>query len=127
LRLARDPDGALTALIADIKSSTAARLEHRLQVACYGEMLAAILDAAGIACERCDLAVLYRGSPHAGREMSAEEADELDRQREAARATFGVEDAFLDVIPDPESFREAVHDLVTGPESLARRVAEADF
>ena len=127
LRLARDDDGALTALIADIKSSTAARLEHRLQVACYGEMLGAILDEAGIACARCDLAVLYRGSPHTERELRAEEAEERARQREAARSIFGIDDAFLDIIPDPDSFREAVHDLVTGPESLARRVAEADF
>lgn len=127
LRLARDDGGNLTTLIADIKSSTAARLEHRLQVACYGEMLGAILAEAGIACERCDLAVLYRGSPHTEREMRAEEAEERARQREAARDIFGIDDAFLDIIPDPESFREAVHDLVTGPESLARRVAEADF
>ena len=43
LRLARDPSGALQILIADIKSSTAAKVEHRLQVAFYAEMVAALL------------------------------------------------------------------------------------
>ncbi|MDI3339594.1 MAG: AAA domain-containing protein [Sphaerobacter sp.] len=127
LRLTRGPDGRLAALVADIKSSTAARLEHRLQVACYGEMLATILAEAGIDCAPPALAVLYRGSPHAGRELRAEEAAELARQREAARTYFGLDDALLDIVADPESFRDAVHDLVTGPDSLARRVAEADF
>ncbi len=43
LRLARDASGALQILIADIKSSTAAKVEHRLQVAFYAEMVAALL------------------------------------------------------------------------------------
>jgi hypothetical protein len=47
LRLARTPAGALDILIADIKSSTSAKVEHRLQVACDAEMLDAIL------CDRC--------------------------------------------------------------------------
>ena len=41
--------GALQILIADIKSSTAAKVEHRLQVAFYSEMVAALLAGAGIA------------------------------------------------------------------------------
>src|SRR5688572_5067444 len=47
LRLARDPSGALHILIADIKSSTSAKVEHRLQVAFYAEMVAALLAGAG--------------------------------------------------------------------------------
>ena len=46
LRLERDADGALHVLIADMKSSTAAKVEHRLQVAFYHEMLAALFAAA---------------------------------------------------------------------------------
>src|SRR5579875_834641 len=49
LRLARGEDGALHALIVDMKSSTAARIEHRLQVAFYHEMLAALLAGADVA------------------------------------------------------------------------------
>ncbi len=40
---ARDASGALHVLIADIKSSTSAKVEHRLQVAFYSEMVAALL------------------------------------------------------------------------------------
>lgn len=61
IRLERAPDGALAILIADIKSSTSAKVEHRLQVAFYHEMLAAILTDAGIAHDPIDLAILYRG------------------------------------------------------------------
>ena len=61
LRLARDASGALQILIADIKSSTAAKVEHRLQVAFYSEMVAALLAEAGIAVDRIDLGILYRG------------------------------------------------------------------
>ena len=54
LRLARDPSGALHILIADIKSSTAAKVEHRLQVAFYAEMVAALLAGAGIAVDQIE-------------------------------------------------------------------------
>ena len=39
LRLERDPDGELHILIADMKSTNTAKVEHRLQVAFYLEML----------------------------------------------------------------------------------------
>ena len=45
LRLERTSDGVLNALIADIKSSTSARMEHRLQVAFYHAMLEWLLGA----------------------------------------------------------------------------------
>src|SRR5215208_5709679 len=48
LRLARDPSGTLQILIADIKSSTAAKVEHRLQVAFYAEMVAAQIGRAHV-------------------------------------------------------------------------------
>ncbi len=61
LRLSRDPSGSLHILIADIKSSTSAKVEHRLQVAFYAEMVAALLAGAGIAVDQIDLGILYRG------------------------------------------------------------------
>ena len=42
-------DGTLHVLIADMKSSTSAKVEHRLQVAFYHAMLAALFADAGIA------------------------------------------------------------------------------
>lgn len=129
LRLERHPDGALHVLVADIKSSTAGRLEHRLQVACYVEMLDALLATAGPEPETRQIAlgVIYRGSPHGTAGLSPDEAAEVMRQRAAAREWLGLDAALLDVVPDPEHYREAVHDLVTGPESLAQQVAAADF
>jgi len=61
LRMERDGDGALHTLIVDIKSSTAARVEHRLQVAFYVAMLESLLREAGIAYEPIRMGVLYRG------------------------------------------------------------------
>src|SRR4029077_7161496 len=44
LRLERLPEGTLQVLIADAKSSTSAKVEHRLQVAFYDAMLARLLE-----------------------------------------------------------------------------------
>ncbi len=48
IRMERSSDGALEILIADMKSSTSAKVEHRLQVAFYHEMLTVILAAAAV-------------------------------------------------------------------------------
>ncbi len=61
LRMERDADGALHILIVDMKSSTSAKVEHRLQVAFYAEMLDALCVAAGVAVAAIELAILYRG------------------------------------------------------------------
>ena len=52
LRLERRKDGTLHLLIADMKSSAEAKMEHRLQVAFYHEMLAALFANQGVAYER---------------------------------------------------------------------------
>ncbi len=127
LRLERDRAGALHALIADMKASVRGKLEHRLQVAFYVEMLDALLREAGLACDRIDLGVLYRGSPHGDAGLSPEAVAERAAQREAAERLLGVPDALLDVAPDPLPFREAVRDLVFDRQSIARRVVEAPF
>jgi hypothetical protein len=121
LRLERLTSGELTALIADIKSSTASRVEHRLQVAFYHRMLAAALDAAGVEYAGIDLAILYRGP------ASAVDEETARAQHEAAHATFGVDEGLLERIDDPDTWLGAVDDLVTGPDSVARRVATSDL
>ncbi len=127
VRLERDGDGTLRALIADMKSSTATKVEHRLQVAFYHEMLAALFDRAGIACDRIDLAILYRGPADDDQHLSEAEAAEREDQRRAAEVSFGTNDGLLEVIADPESYLESVRDLVTGPDSTALRVSQAEF
>ncbi len=127
LRLQRDAQGALHALIADMKSSTTAKVEHRLQVAFYHEMLAALFTEAGIPHAPIALGILYRGAD------SAEEAtgDAMDAallaQRDAAQRYFGVSDAFLEIIADADNYLGAVRDLVTDPQSTANRVSDAGF
>src|SRR3954471_4294704 len=79
LRLARDASGALQILIADVKSSTSAKVEHRLQVAFYSEMVAALLAGAGIGVERIDLGILYRGPSDDAPPATASDRDRLDR------------------------------------------------
>ena len=127
LRLERDARGRLHCLIADMKSSTASKVEHRLQVAIYHEMLATILAEAEVAHEPIALAILYRG-PVAGT-TAAEAADPqtLERQREDARATLGTAHGFLERIEDTSAYLGSAHDLLTGPQSVARRVLAADF
>ncbi len=129
LRLERDTDGALRALIADMKSSTSVKVEHRLQVAFYHAMLARLLAEAGIACGEIALAVLYRGPAEAAaaQPVGREEAMRRVVELAAAERLFGVDDAPLEVVADPDPYLGAVRDLVTGPDSAARRVATAPF
>lgn len=121
LRAERAGDGRLALLIADMKSSTAARVEHRLQVAFYDQMLASVLAEAGIAHEPIALGILYRGSA----ETLADPT--LAPQRELARARFNVEFAQLELVEDAASYLASVGDLVTAPGSTAARVAAGDF
>ena len=89
LRLERDAHGQLSVLIADMKSSRRARIEHRLQTAFYQQMLATLFAAEQIAAE-ITTAVLYRG-PAAGTPAADEEEQQrLDEQRDDARAWFFV-------------------------------------
>jgi hypothetical protein len=126
LRLERRADGALTVLIADMKSSTTAKIDHRLQVAFYHVMLQSVFQEEGIEGAEIRTGILYRGSlahvpPDDG------EPDPLAAHREAARRQVLGVDALLEIVPDPDAYLAAVHDLVTGPSSLARRVAAEPF
>ncbi len=141
LRLARDDDGALHILIADIKSSTAAKVEHRLQVAFYYEMLAALLEGEGVAYGAIALSVLYRGPAAIGASsgddsgsgkiavegLRAEDIARYEAERALAADYFGTRQGLLEIVDDPESYRAAVRDLVTDPASTAARVAAAPF
>jgi len=127
LRLERDAEGRLHVLIADIKSSTSAKVEHRLQVAFYHEMLATLFRQDGVAHEEIEMAVLYRG-PAAGDEgLSKDDKARHAAQQAAAVALFNVTDGLLEIVADPQSYRQAVQDLVTGTDSTADRVAAAPF
>ena len=121
LRLSRDPSGALHVLIADIKSSTSAKVEHRLQVAFYSEMVAALLAEAGIAVDQIDLGILYRGPTDDAPPATASDRARRDLERTRARDLLGVEDGLLELVDDAEAYRGSVRDLVTGERSTPPR------
>jgi hypothetical protein len=123
IRLERDEAGALHVLITDMKSTTKAKVEHRLQVAFYHLLLETLFEKHGVGPVAIETAILFRGAPH-GQQQADEDAQ---RQREAARTWLGVEDGFLEIVADPCAYRQAVIDLVTGPDSTARRIARSPF
>lgn len=114
--LRRNELGELSAFIVDFKSTTAARMEHRLQIAFYREMVEAAFGPAGISAE-ISLGVLYRGAPSFGAD---DEDPALAQRRADAWETFGVA-GYLERIEEPEALRRHVRSLVFGPESEARR------
>ncbi len=125
IRLERDASGTLRILIADMKSSTASRVEHRLQVAFYHDMLAHALGEAGVAHAPIELGILYRGPAGSGDAMG--EDREAEDQRRAARELLGADEALLDVIEDAPAYLSSVRDLVLGSNSTARRLLETRF
>ncbi len=123
IRLHRTADGQPDILIADLKSTTEVRVEHRLQVAFYRLMLEAILADAGITHPAIHLGVLYR--PPVDPEPDEVAAVEADRK--AASDLFSLPDAGLEVVADPEAYLRSARDLVLDEASVARRVAGTPF
>lgn len=124
LRLDRDEGGRLSALIVDMKSTTKAKLEHRIQVAFYHNILVSVLSDAGVAFARVDLGIVYRGPSRA---EEGYVAGEEIIQRTAAQTLLGVPDALLEVIADPEDYLAEVQEMVVGVDSVISRVARTPF
>src|SRR5262249_34930862 len=64
--------------------------------------------------------ILFRGPADA-----PDDDEELRPLRDAAREWFGLKDTLLELVDDPDAYLQSVRDLVTGPNSVARRVAAA--
>ena len=126
LRLERAASGSLQILIADIKSSTAAKVEHRLQVAFYAEMLAALLDEQHIQHAPIELGILYRGPVANGEADGAATTRRVEQEADCERL-FGSRVGLLEIIPDAESYLQSVRDLVSRPRSTANRVVGTSF
>ena len=121
VRLERQADGTLLVLIGDMKSTVEVKVEHRLQVAFYRLMLERLFKAEGVAHQPVQTGILFR--PPA--DPTPEEQIELQPLKDAARQTFGLDDALLEVVADPQAYVQSVHDLVLASDSTARRVAQA--
>ena len=120
LRLHRDHQDTLHVLIVDMKATRQVKVEHRLQVAFYQQMIGSVFAEAGITYEPIRLGVLYRG-PQQEETPTGMQQTECD----AAQKLLGVGGAFLEIISEDEmeNYQHEIVDLVTGPESVAARVA----
>ncbi len=129
LRFERDKVGDLHVLIADMKSSTRPKTEHRLQVAFYHAMLAELLQTESIAYNAIQTAILYRGATEAEAGLDETEIARLENHRVAALHYFGLEigDGLLEIIEKQQDFLESVEDLVTGPNSQAEKIVATSF
>src|SRR5262245_17856010 len=96
VRLECQADGTLLVLIGDMKSAVEVKVEHRLQVAFYTLMLGRLLNAEGIAHHSIQMGILFR--PPA--DPTPEEQIELQPLKDAAKKTFDLDDAFLEIIAD---------------------------
>lgn len=126
LRLSRAEDGRLTAFIADMKSSASSKVEHRLQVAFYRELLHAIYSENQVECAAIDLGIIYRGDFDES-DQTSETVTLREVQQAAAMDEFGISTGYLDRVDDPEAYASAVRELVTGPRSVARQTVTAEF
>jgi hypothetical protein len=127
VRLERDHEGVLDVLVADMKATTTAKVEHRLQVAFYREMIERLLADAGVEHGGVAIGILYRGGPNQEEGEEAQERERRERERLEAVRLFGVEDALFEATPDPEAYRDAVRELVTAPASVANTVIATSF
>lgn len=124
IRLERGGDGRFHALVADLKSTSAAKVEHRLQVAFYHAMLDRILTDAGVTGTVIQTGVLFRPPADPTTQEAVEVVPPL---REAAEKWFGLTGVLLEVVADPDAYLRSVADLVTGPASTAHRIAQTPF
>ncbi|HEY3284067.1 MAG TPA: AAA domain-containing protein, partial [Armatimonadota bacterium] len=127
LSLSRGPGGRMEALIVDLKSSSQVKVEHRLQVAFYSLMLEAVLADGGVAEAQVSTGILYRGPRVPPQRPDPQRDCLLEEHAQAAQDQLGLGDAYLEVVADPESYRASAHDMVLGPHSTARRVANSAF
>jgi AAA domain len=123
LRLAKTPFGTLHVFIGDMKSTVEVKVEHRLQVAFYRIMLERIFKDAGISHNTVQTGILYR--PPA--DPTPEDEEEIKPLRNAAKQTFNLAGALLEVVADQEAYLQSAHDLVLGKDSVARSVAGTPF
>ncbi len=126
LRLHRDEEGQLHILIVDIKATTMPKTEHRLQVACYAEMIAVVLAEAAVPVEAVDIGILYRGPADGGNVRDLPPLRET-AQRRLAKRLLGVPDALLEVIHDKHNYTAEVRDLLVGTDAMTVRIAEKSF
>ncbi len=90
-------------------------------------MLDTLLVGAGYGNVPIDLGIVYRGPAEGDTRLTDEDRTRLEAHRVAYVDTFGLGPGLLDHVADPQPYRDAVSDLVTGPDANARALATAEF
>ncbi len=126
LRLSRDEDGGLHVLIADMKASQRAKVEHRLQLAFYYRMIEALFARADVPIASLKFGVLYRG-PGDRDGLTVEQVEQLEQHRAAAAETWGLDDWFFEACDDEQTYLNSLRRLVFDDDSQARLIADKPF
>ena len=126
LRLSRDDNGGLHVLIADMKASQRAKVEHRLQLAFYYRMIETLFAQNDEPIASLKFGVLYRG-PGDRDGLTPEEVEQLEKHRAAAHETWGLNDWFYEACDDESTYLNSLKRLVFDDDSTARAIAEAPF
>lgn len=126
LLLSCDDAGARHAIIIDTKSSAAAKIEHRLQLACYQRLLEQITGDAGVTLASIRLGVLYRGEAPSPQHTPAEQR-RVANERQQASDLLGVTIAQLELIADPAPYLAEIETLLDGSTSILATTATAPF
>ena len=135
LRLSRDESGLLQVLVADMKASPHPKVDQKLQVAFYHEMLAEMLAQAHIEHAPIQCGVLYRGPLDGNSITDIEARRTLEKHKALARRLFGrllpSEDgqahAYFDPMDDRDAFVQSAHQMVFEADSYAARAAHKPF
>jgi hypothetical protein len=123
VKLERQADGTLNVLITDMKSTTRAKVEHRLQVAFYRLMLEQLFKEASISHTSVQMGILFRPTA----DLTPEQEDEIKPLREAAKGVFGLDGSLMELVADSDAYVQSAHDLVLAKDSTAHRVARTPF
>ncbi len=126
LRLSRDSEGGLHVLIADMKASQRAKVEHRLQLAFYYRMIAALFASAGEPIASLKFGVLYKG-PGDRDGLTPDQVELLEKHRAAAREIWGLDEWFFESCDDEATYLNSLRRLVFDEDSQARTIAAKDF
>ena len=126
LRLSRDEDGGLHILIADMKASQRAKVEHRLQLAFYYRMVEALFERAGEPIASLKFGVLYKG-PGDRDGLTPAEVEQLEAHSHAAREVWGLDDWFFEACDDEQTYLNSLKRLVFDEDSQAKVIAAKDF
>ncbi len=126
LRLSRDENGGLHLLIADMKASQRAKVEHRLQLAFYYRMIEALFARANEPIASLKFGVLYRG-PGDREGLLVEQVELLEKHSHAAREVWGLDEWFFEACDDEHTYLNSLKRLVFDPDSTAKTIAVKDF